>query len=334
MSNLIEIETRAAQWLAREDAGALDAAAQTALNDWLEADLSHRIAWLRLRRAWQEAGELSALRDADSAGRALPFAWFAWRRPQWLSPGYWTRPAWGMALATVLMAVSLAWLALPYLGLQRGAAAASFAAGAKNLQLVALADGSRVTLEPESKVRVAVSKRERRVWLEAGTAFFDVAKDPAHPFVVSAGNKRITVLGTKFAVYLEGDKTRVVVLEGRVKVEDADGEVGPAAVMTHGQVALAEGSSMLIQQKPDQDISNSLSWRTGRLVFDREKVADIAAEFNKYNSTKIVVAGSIAAQEMSGSFDPHNAQGFVNLLAAGYPISVRIDGDSISVHDR
>ncbi len=58
----------------------------------------------------------------------------------------------------------------------------------------------------------------RTVTLDGGEAYFEVVHDARHPFVVLAGNRRITDLGTKFSVSREGDHVQVVVKEGRVRV--------------------------------------------------------------------------------------------------------------------
>src|SRR3546814_18300530 len=73
-------------------------------------------------------------------------------------------------------------------------------------RLIALADGSQIELNTKTVVRTAVSKTLRRVWLDNGEVFFEIAHDAAHPFVIFAGPKRITVLGTNFSVRRDGDK--------------------------------------------------------------------------------------------------------------------------------
>src|SRR3546814_9906377 len=82
-------------------------------------------------------------------------------------------------------------------------------------RLIALADGSQIELNTKTVVRTAVSKTLRRVWLDNGEVFFEIAHDAAHPFVIFAGPKRITVLGTKFSVSPDGDKVSVSMLADR-----------------------------------------------------------------------------------------------------------------------
>src|SRR5207245_2615866 len=62
--------------------------------------------------------------------------------------------------------------------------------------VLALADGSKVTLNTASAVRADYTGRERRLTLVRGEAFFDVAKDPTRPFMVTAGSRQVIAVGT------------------------------------------------------------------------------------------------------------------------------------------
>jgi transmembrane sensor len=79
-----------------------------------------------------------------------------------------------------------------------------------------LPDGSTLTLDADSAVDVRLYGDRREIRLHRGGAFFDVARDPARPFVVLAGAARVTGLGTRFAVQAEPDGVEVSVESGRV----------------------------------------------------------------------------------------------------------------------
>src|SRR6202035_408397 len=68
-------------------------------------------------------------------------------------------------------------------------------------------------------VRVELTPQERHIRLDDGEAFFEVAHDAGRPFVVQVGNTRVIAVGTKFSVRRNGDDIRVVVTEGKVRVE-------------------------------------------------------------------------------------------------------------------
>ena len=69
--------------------------------------------------------------------------------------------------------------------------------------------------------------------------------------------------------------------------------------------------------KPDQEISNDLSWRRGVLVFNQQTLADAAEQFNRYNSRHILVEGSARKIRIGGSFKADNVDVFVQLLHRG-----------------
>ena len=71
-------------------------------------------------------------------------------------------------------------------------------------ELVRLDDGSRVSLNTDSRIAILYSDGERRVRLDRGEAMFEVARNPARPFVVIAGNKSVTAIGTSFIVRKTG----------------------------------------------------------------------------------------------------------------------------------
>jgi transmembrane sensor len=82
--------------------------------------------------------------------------------------------------------------------------------------------------------------------LKQGEAFFEVAKDPNRPFVVSAGSKRVVAVGTKFSVRRDADSVGVVVTEGKVRVDDVDTD-GPI-FLTPGAIAFADDAGVRVQR--------------------------------------------------------------------------------------
>jgi len=195
-----------------------------------------------------------------------------------------------------------------------------------------LPDGTRMDLNTNARVRADVTRTERVVTLESGEAFFDVTHDARHPFIVHAGNRRITDLGTKFSVFLDGDNVRVLVLEGLVRVETQPGAVGPAPVTAEaGHLVIAQDSKSLVFTKPDSEVARELSWRNGMLTFDQSPLTEVAREFNRYNARHIVVEGNARKIRIGGTFKADNVDAFVLLLRQGFGVSVKNQGDKIVV---
>jgi transmembrane sensor len=198
-------------------------------------------------------------------------------------------------------------------------------------QAVSLTDGSKVTLDTNTRIHVDVTQSERRVNLEQGEAYFEVAKDPARPFVVVAGDKRIVAVGTQFSVRNERGEVRVIVTEGKVRVERAAGDTMHHMMQLEaGSIAHAGPDAVRVEDQPISELEQLLSWRTGRLSFDDSPLADAVAEFNRYNTRKIVIVDpAVAAIRIGGTFRATNIDAFVRLIAGDFPITATRQGEEI-----
>lgn len=302
-----ETEMLAASWLAREDRG-LTPQEQSALDAWLAETTLNRVAYLRLKSVWMRSDRLAVLKSP------LPLA--AKRTAR--------RP---MALAAMAAALAVLLGTGGYLT-WRLQAEKSFATGIGATQQVQLADGTRMELNTNTRVHTDVTAARRTVTLDAGEAYFDVVHDAKRPFVVYAGNRRITDLGTKFSVFRDGDDVRVLVREGRVRVEMLDKAAMSAPVVAQaGHAVITKGGETLLLAKPDHDITNALSWRRGMLVFSQQTLAEAAEQFNRYNAKQIYVEGDARKIRIGGSFKADNVDVFALLLRRGFGLSVNeLDG--------
>lgn len=346
MTEAERIESAAADWLARRDSGTWGEADQQQLDAWIVESIAHRIAWLRLESTWQRADRLSALR-APTVPAAAPTAPapavvpipLPTRAPasvptasprragtRWL-PRFSTQR---IAASLVLVAAACSWMGWRY---AQDWQSEHFATAVGARQQVALADGSVLTLNTATQLRTLVNQSGRKVWLEDGEAYFDIAHDKKHPFVVIAGDRRITVLGTRFVVRRQGDQVNVVVEEGRVQIASAQGagDVDPT-VIVRNQAAVARAGNVLVMPKAPKQIDDELSWRQGKLVFDQTTLGDAATQFNRYNTRKLVIAdAAIARIRIGGSFDANNMGGFVALLKQGFGLAVQDSGNEIRI---
>lgn len=310
-----EIEDQAARWVARRDRDEWDEAQEAELEAWLAKSTAHRVAFLRLDAAWGAAARLSVLNGPMSAASL--------RSPRrlWLPLGR-------MAAAVVAMAAVIGG-ATYFLEGQR--ASASFTTQIGQRETIPLADGTKVELNTDSELRADVTPTKRTVWLDRGEAYFEVAHDKRHPFTVLVGDRRITVLGTKFSVRRDGDGVEVVVAEGRVRVETLD-HPAPPTIVTRDDIAIAKSGETLVAMKSPQDVSAALGWRHGLLIFGQATLSDVAEEFNRYNEKKIVVTDATAAHlRLGGTFEATNLDAFVRLLEHGFGLKVVDKGDVIEI---
>lgn len=199
-------------------------------------------------------------------------------------------------------------------------------------QTHALKDGSKMTLNTATLMRARISESERTVWLDKGEAYFDIAHDTAHPFVVISDENRITVLGTKFTVRREPSGTEVLVIDGRVRVENSQIPSQPPVILVKHQKLVATATKMLKSEESIATIEKDLAWREGKLILDQVTLHDAADEFNRYNMKKLVIGDAeVAKLRIGGRFDAGNVKGFVNLLQRGFGLDVRETDDAIII---
>jgi transmembrane sensor len=311
MSAARDIEAFAATWLMRREEPDWSAADENELQAWLDQSYAHKAAYWRLESGWRAADRIAAVGSA-------PVAAVSRRRP---AARKWRWYAVAASIAGMLIAVPAA--------LQVFSRAEFSAPSTMNYETplggheqVALADGSTIELNTATLVRAAVTGNEREVWLEKGEVFFSI-RHLAVPFVVHAGPRVVTVLGTKFSVWRDGDKVRVAVTEGRVLVSDSNRqEPAPTATIARGDMLQAEAESTLVMQDSEAKVERSLSWREGMLQFDQTPLVQAAQEFNRYNRRKLVVTGQAATIPIGGSFKTGNAEAFARLLHDAYGLQV------------
>ena len=146
--------------------------------------------------------------------------------------------------------------------------------------LVTLSDGTKVMLNANSTLEYPASFDDaevREVCLK-GEAHFEVTKNPHRPFVVKAGEMQTQVLGTIFDVKAyRKDAPKVTLMQGKVKVSNADTEVE----MRPGQTATLQADKIVVS-KASSSVSD---WLEGDFDMDQvtlaEAMSDIGAWYNK-----------------------------------------------------
>jgi transmembrane sensor len=317
---------RAAEWLVAREQGEWTDRDQAALDAWLgESDLNKAAFW-RLEHSWSQADRLAALGRGAAVTEGLARS------------GHPSARGWRHALtalaASVVIAVGIGLYGTrPIESLRSKPAAGLAATQVGGHRLLGLSDGSRVELNTDTRVRTLVAGNQRSVWLDKGEAFFEVAHREGQPFVVHAGPRAITVLGTKFSVRRDGDKVTVSVLEGRVRVDDVEhGGTARSTIIAAGDIALSEGTATLVTTGSKERVDAALSWREGMLSFDQELLPEIAAEFNRYNRKKIVIEGPEAMNiRIGGTFPASRPGAFARLLRDAYALEVEESQDMVKI---
>jgi len=320
----------AASWFVRLQRRPHDQELRSAFETWLAADPRRPAEWAQVSASWDRLGELKddpqilAAREALQADLAA-----AKRRPQ-------MRWAAGIAAIVVVGGAALgigSWREARQQPSTPTTAAAPQALAVWKTpvggqQVVTLQDGSKVTLTTDSEVRLTEWGARRQLTVAKGEAFFEVAKNPDRPFVVSAAGRTVTALGTAFDVRVDPDQWSVSLVEGRIRVAHAAASVD----LTPGRQLTQVGDRPWTIET--RNIAELASWRDGRLVFENRPLGSIVEEMNRYSQRKVSIADpALAATPLSGRFKSGDVTGFVATLEAyGMARGVETSPTTIELH--
>ena len=307
------VKDQAADWLWRQQAPDWRPEDQAALETWLAHSRYHLAAYWRLKAAWGRTERLAALKP----GRMRPAEMFGTKR-------FW--PA--LRFATACVAVGIVFAGIYEWSARESAYATSLGERAT----ISLADGSQVQLNTDSAISVSEGLWKRSVTLKKGEAFFKIRHEAARPFSVLAAGHRITDLGTEFSVRTSGDRLEVSLIQGRARLEAASALVQHHATdLTPGEVAIATADSISVQRFPAHTLANALAWRQGKLIFSHVTLAQAAAEFNRYNATKLIIDPGVADIKISGIFDAGSIRTFTTMAKIAFGLRVEKRSSEIVV---
>jgi len=322
-----EIDAMAALWAARLDRGPLAELDQASLDSWLEGDV-RRLGALARAQAILAAvaldaqprtaneGELDVAAvaeepetpaDADDASKVVS-----------ILPRLVSRRRLIQAGTATALAASFGALALLPLG------TSSYTTARGEVRLLPLADGSVVTLNTDSHIRVNFSKANRTIYLDKGEVLFDVAKNPQRPFLVKAGMAKVQAVGTAFNVRRMGaTPVEVMVREGLVKIAAPQGHRQSMMVGANMKAVADARGDITAKTVSTEEMERMLAWREGKIAFSETSLRDAATEFNRYNKIKIEVGnGAIANRTVTGMFSANDPQGFADAAALTLDLKV------------
>lgn len=301
----------AEDWLARMSRPDVDARDQAAFMDWLAADPDHLALY---EAAKADSLALEPLRGAFA--RDLAQIGLRSRRAV-------RRPAWPV-VAGALAAVATAFIAAVLL-LPSSPQGQLYQSPPTRILDVVLADGSTVTLDADSAIRVALAEDVRRVDLERGAAYFEVAHDEDLPFQVTVSDHRVIVTGTRFVTALTDAGGEVSLLEGRVSVGTRD--VAERDALTDA-VALLPGQRLRLTAagpgRPERvDVETMTAWRKRRLVFRDVPLSEVVIAAGRYADRPLVVDDSRLARSRVTAVLPLSGEGtLVERMDQLLPITV------------
>jgi transmembrane sensor len=189
-------------------------------------------------------------------------------------------------------------------------------------RVVALADGSQVSMDSDTKILVDYSKTERTLTLARGRARFDVAHDTSRPFTVTAGTETVVAVGTSFDVEKLGSTVLVTLIQGQVVVKDEQGHASTrSTAKPRASVSLNPGQQLVANAAAQPSVGNAdlqvaAAWEAGHLVFRDEPLDAVVARINRYTEHPVTLDPKVAGIRISGVFNAGDVGSFVSALTA------------------
>lgn len=290
---------------------------------WQAQSAAHRLAFERCTDTWQYAAGVQSILIPSSTRERMPRSGAS--------------PTQSRRLALAFAAIGCTAFAAVVLWPNQ-----SYSTSVGEQRLIVLADGSRMTLNTSTDVRVKMTDTLRAVTVKRGEALFEVEKDASRPFVVSVSDAKVVATGTAFLVRSKppaatgSDAFDVTLIEGQVIVERASSaaqsSLANTVVMTPGQrlrVSQAVGhrqpmaSAGARLDRPELD--KVLAWRRGVSVLENATLEEAVAEMNRYSHVPIRLSDTPAmrALRVSGVYRTGDNEAFAHALASLHGLAVR-----------
>lgn len=301
-----EIEEAAARWVWRLDREDRTPELDAELAAWCSGDPRREGAFLQAEAAWMILDRSAQLttRPHGSAQRSR----LSMPRRTLLAGG-------GAALAASAAGIA-------YLGLSNH----RYRTRIGEIRRVPLEDGSTAAINTLSALEVAMTRKTRTVKVSRGEVWFQVARNPERPFVVEAGRIRVRAVGTAFSVRRREGGAEILVSEGVVEawVTGAEGHV--VRVRAGGRAFVADNAAVREEAAGASEIDRALAWRAGKIDLAGETLASAVAEFNRYNTRRLMIDDpEVAAQRFYGVFRTDDPEGFARSVSHSLGTNVSFD---------
>ncbi len=239
---------------------------------------------------------------------------------------WYQRPYWAAAAVVVLvMSAGLGWW------VYEANTGSTYQTAYGKIQNVQLADGSMVTLNANSSLKVAddlATTPIREVWLD-GEAYFDIAKRTGAKFIVHTSQANVEVLGTEFNVNTRRQQTHVVLHEGKVQLSTAN---QPSVVMKPGDMATITPKKQAIQLKRVQpDLHDT--WKESYIVLDGKSLPEIISTLEDTFGVTIKLADEqLANKKLTGKLRTEIAEDCIENLSIILDADVENAGTTYRFH--
>jgi transmembrane sensor len=328
-TSLNAIDLEALRWLAMMEDGPLEPHEQLRFQAWVAADIRHKGAVIRARAASLRLERLAAL----SGGRSVLQSPLPQQLPRALPPRNITRRR--MIVAATAAAAGLAGMAA-WLGgnwFEETWGGTLYTSNVGELKKVTLPDGSVLTLNTQTQLRVHYTRERRDIGLISGEAMFTVTHDSTRPFGVRVGKWEALAVGTEFAVHRLDEATAdITVTQGIVQVLPPSGNGTDAAPrLTANQKATVGGDGTIeVSQVPASEMGAQLAWRSHLVVFSGVPLREALAEMNRYTHKRIAVSDpEISQRRIVGVFSTVDSQTFITAMESTLGVEAIESGNTV-----
>jgi ferric-dicitrate binding protein FerR (iron transport regulator) len=289
-------------------------------------------AWQRYRNRFRRVGSLAS--PSLGGPKSVVIARSEATKQSPARPGGLLRPQLrGLAMTSAVAACAVLIAVLVRASYRAQSPSRQYATAAGEEATLTLTDGTRITLAPESHLRVPIDygNTARAVELE-GEGYFAVVHDPARPFSVRAGRALATDIGTAFDVrsYATDRDVRIAVAEGRVGLQPVD--ASSSSQLGAGDIAHVQNATVAITR--GGDVNGAVAWTRGELRFVDAPVSTVVRELERwYGLTVVLDDPALAAIPVTATFDAerHGDDAF-NTLARLLHVSYTHDGTRVTFH--
>ncbi|POY37932.1 anti-sigma factor [Solitalea longa] len=194
---------------------------------------------------------------------------------------------------------------------------------------VRLPDGTAVWLNAGSSLTYATNllQNGKRTVTLTGEGYFEVAKDKAHPFVVSSGNQEVEVLGTHFNMnaYADEPVRKTTLLEGSIKLTSDN----ISEILSPGEQAVSQNGKLNVQAV---DAELAVAWKYNKFVFDSQQITEIMRMVARWYDVEVIYNGPIPEDLYSGTVSRFDqVSGVLRILESSGGVHFKIEGRKIYV---
>jgi transmembrane sensor len=195
---------------------------------------------------------------------------------------------------------------------------------------VTLPDGSKVWLNSSSSLSYPAKfhGQKRRIVELSGEAYFEIAKNKTHPFIVKTDKQSVEVLGTHFNInsYPDEPSVKTTLAEGRVRVSDLTGKT---KVLVPGQQAILKNGTLTVG---DANVEEALAWKNGYFRFNDESIQSIMRKLSRWYNIEVQYGEDIYTEGLNGKVSRFkNISQVLRALEATKTVHFKIEGRRVTV---